>query len=74
MNACQDCALWKRDAQPAKGEATEYLSYRPCRSSTRPGVRGGVVESAGRDKRILTAPDAGCRAFLGNTFGGGERS
>lgn len=73
MNACKDCALWKKDAAPAKGEATEYLSFRPCQSHTRPGVWGGIVQSASRKRRILTAPDAGCRAFLGKTVGGGER-
>lgn len=72
MTACKGCALWKKDAQPAKGEATEYLSFRPCTSSARPGVRGGIVESA-NGKHILTAPDAGCRAFLSKTVGGGER-
>lgn len=73
MNACRDCALWKKAAPPAKGEATEYLDFRPCQSATRPGVRGGVVESA-NGRKILTAPDAGCRAFLGKTVGGEEKS
>lgn len=73
MNACRDCALWKKDAEPAKGEATEYLSFRPCQSHTRAGVWGRVVASASRKRCILTAPDAGCRAFLGKAAGGGER-
>ncbi|KQR33143.1 hypothetical protein [Deinococcus sp. Leaf326] len=73
MNACQDCALWKKAAPPAKGEATEYLDFRPCQSITRPGMWGGIVQSASRKRLLLTAPDAGCRAFLGKTVGGGER-
>lgn len=66
---CRSCALWKAAAQPARGEGTEYLSYRPCRASTRPRFRGGQIQSR---TKLLTAPTAGCDGYLG-TSRGGER-